>query len=169
MPRLAQFLSHARRLHARRSVWVVGIGTDRSTGDSLGPLVGTALMRHHVPGLKVLGTLEHPVHAANLAAVAEAIRCEPHPPFVVAVDASLGRQEHVGWIAAARGPLRPGLGVQKDLPPIGDVGVSAIVGVGGFLEFLVLQNTRLGLVMAMSEVIASSLAGIFSETYRESV
>ena len=46
---------------------VLCIGTDRVTGDSLGPLVGTFL---HAYGsdryLSIYGTLDFPVHALNL-------------------------------------------------------------------------------------------------------
>ena len=48
-------------------VTVVCVGSDRSTGDALGPLVGTHLSRIAHPRLLVHGTLENPVHAANLA------------------------------------------------------------------------------------------------------
>ena len=48
------------------SVAVVCIGTDRSTGDALGPLVGSYL-RRWAPQLLVYGTLEEPVHATNLS------------------------------------------------------------------------------------------------------
>ncbi|MEW6230356.1 MAG: DUF1256 domain-containing protein, partial [Bacillota bacterium] len=36
--------------------------------------------------------------------------------------------------------------------------VTGIVNVGGYMEYLVLQNTRLCLVMRMAEVIATALA-----------
>ena len=42
------------------------IGTDRSTGDSLGPLIGSRLEAEGIGNVVVIGTLEHPVHAVNL-------------------------------------------------------------------------------------------------------
>src|SRR5690606_29960938 len=54
------------RVPSHKSIVFVCIGTDRSTGDSLGPLVGTHLMKHHYSGLHVFGTLDDPVHAMNL-------------------------------------------------------------------------------------------------------
>ena len=38
------------------------IGTDRSTGDSLGPLIGYKLKEKGMRNARVLGTLEEPVH-----------------------------------------------------------------------------------------------------------
>jgi len=34
-------------------------------------------------------------------------------PYIIAIDASLGRKDHVGLITLGTGPLRPGLGVNK--------------------------------------------------------
>ena len=44
------------------------IGTEPSTGDSLGPLVGTMLEKMAIPSLRIYGTLDEPVHAVNLRA-----------------------------------------------------------------------------------------------------
>lgn len=141
------------------AVTVVCIGTDRSTGDSLGPLVGSRLARLGLPGVRVFGTLDEPVHAANLQQFLSRLREETTPPghVVVAVDACLGRTESVGCVSVRPGPLRPGTGVNKDLPPVGDFHIMGVVNVGGFMEYFVLQNTRLSLVMRLAELIADSL------------
>ena len=49
-----------------RGLLFLCIGTDRSTGDSLGPLIGYKLKERRMRNAKVLGTLEKPVHAMNL-------------------------------------------------------------------------------------------------------
>jgi putative sporulation protein YyaC len=63
----------------------------------------------------------------------------------------------VGWIQLGLGPLKPGAGVNKNLPEVGQVHVTGIVNVAGFMEYFVLQNTRLGVVMKMAEVIADAV------------
>lgn len=142
-----------------QGVTVVCIGTDRSTGDALGPLVGTQLTRQPLLGVRVLGTLDEPVHAANLQQVLTALAVDPGAArrVVIAVDACLGRTESVGYISVRPGALRPGTGVNKELPPVGDLHIMGVVNVGGFMEYFVLQNTRLSLVMRMAEVIARGL------------
>ena len=40
------------------------IGTDRATGDALGPLVGSYLLKNGLEN--VYGTVDEPVHAENL-------------------------------------------------------------------------------------------------------
>ncbi|MHB1611800.1 MAG: spore protease YyaC [Sulfobacillus sp.] len=135
---------------------ILCVGTDRSTGDALGPLVGTELQTK-VPRLKVWGTLDRPVHAANLADV---LRSNPDlsQTRVMAVDASLGKLEDVGTLLIGPGPLHPGSGVNKQLPPLGRYHMTGTVNVGGFMEYFVLQNTRLALVMHMASFIALALA-----------
>ncbi|AGT33866.1 hypothetical protein M493_18315 [Geobacillus genomosp. 3] len=138
-------------------VVIVCIGTDRSTGDSLGPLVGTMLKEKLLTRFHVYGTLEEPIHAVNLEEKVRAIQLIHRDPFMIAVDACLGRLKSVGAITVAKGPVRPGAGVNKQLPPVGDAHITGVVNVSGFMEFFVLQNTRLHLVMNMAKTIASGI------------
>lgn len=139
-----------------RPIVLVCIGTDRSTGDSLGPLVGTRLTDLDA-SLTVYGTLSKPVHATNLEDTLMEIEKYHHNPVIIAIDACLGRSESVGSITLAAGALKPGAGVNKSLPQVGDVHFTGIVNVGGYMEFFVLQNTRLGLVWKMANIIAASI------------
>ncbi len=141
----------------RQSLLVVCVGTDRSIGDALGPLVGSLLLEQGDQPFAVLGTLDQPVHASNLADTIAHIDGTYPRPLVLAVDACLGRTESVGSLTVARGPLRPGAGVNKALPPVGEIHLTGVVNVGGFMEYFVLQNTRLNLVMRMAKVIARGL------------
>jgi putative sporulation protein YyaC len=138
------------------------IGTDRSTGDALGPLVGRALRAQATAGVHVVGCLDDPVHATNLAETLARVEAQLPGALVVAVDACLGRVDTVGTITIGRGPLLPGAGVNKALPSVGTAFVTGTVNVGGFMEYFVLQNTRLSLVLRMAEVIAGGLAQAFA-------
>ncbi|MCR4398430.1 MAG: spore protease YyaC [Firmicutes bacterium] len=141
----------------RRPICVLCIGSDRSTGDSLGPLVGSELKKARLPGVTVLGDLEKPLHAGNLVHELAGAPFTDPSTLKIAVDACLGTHDHVGSVLVGRGSLRPGAGLYKTLPAVGDVFVTGTVNVGGFMEYLVLQSTRLGLVIAMAEVIACGL------------
>ena len=105
----------------RQSLLVVCVGTDRSIGDALGPLVGSLLLEQGDQPFGVLGTLDQPVHASNLTDTLAHIDGTYPRPLVLAVDACLGRTESVGSLTVARGPLRPGAGVNKALPPVGEI------------------------------------------------
>lgn len=131
----------------------VCIGTDRSTGDSLGPLVGTYLKRM---GYKnVFGTLSNPVHAMNLSEKMKEV--ESLNLKVIAIDACLGKVSSLERIDIKNEPLKPGSGVGKDLAKVGDFSISGIVNIGGFMEYFVLQNTRLHLVVRMAEAISQGI------------
>lgn len=152
-----QLTRYFSRVSPSRDILVVCIGTDRSTGDSLGPLVGSRLEQLGFQDTHLFGTLNHPVHAMNLIDNLTKIQQRYQDPFIVAVDACLGQSSSVGHIQVGSGPVKPGAGVNKDLPPVGDIHLTGIVNVGGFMEYFVLQNTRLSIVFQMAEVIADAL------------
>jgi putative sporulation protein YyaC len=142
---------------AHRPVVFACIGTDRSTGDALGPLVGQKLERLGMSANKVIGTLEDPLHAMNMADRLAPILSAPTKPLIVAVDAALGPVASVGCIAVREGGLRPGQGVGKDLPEIGEVSITGTVNVRALgLDAQVLQSTRLFLVQQMADQIGVS-------------
>lgn len=135
----------------------VCIGSDRSTGDSLGPIIGHKLREMRYSNVHVFGNLEHPVHAKNLCETIDIIFEKFQMPFIIAIDASLGRVEHVGHITVGKGALKPGSALNKDLQPIGNMHITGIVNFSGFMDFLTLQNTRLGTVMKIADVISSGI------------
>ena len=134
------------------------IGSDRATGDCLGPIIGHKLQQHHFPSVAIYGTLEKPVHAKNLREVLEEINETYENPFIIAVDASLGKPAHIGYFTLSQGSLKPGAGVGKDLPDVGNIFITGIVNLSGFLEHSLLQTTRLHTVMSLADHIC---AGIF--------
>ena len=150
----------------KRPAVILCIGTDRSTGDALGPLIGTHLSRLNLPQLNVYGTLDEPVHATNLQKNIQSIQQSFVNPFIIAIDACLGRMDSIGCITLADGPLKPGAGVHKQLPEVGEAHITGIVNVGGFMEYMVLQNTRLNLVWRMSENISTLITHSYLEKVR---
>ena len=136
---------------------IVCIGTDRSTGDSLGPLIGTFLKEKGKSPFHIYGTLEDPIHAVNLEEKLQTINNTYDHPFIIGIDACLGKLKSVGMIQIGDGPVKPGAGVKKELPFVGNMHITGIVNVSGFMEFFVLQNTRLHLVLNMAKTIADGI------------
>lgn len=184
---LARLVSEIREEKRKDRVLYLCIGSDRSTGDSLGPLIGHMLTcgEHRylsgryrepdVPGRQkvchgcpdVLGTLRQPVHAVNLGEIIELIEQEYRDAVVVAIDASIGSKEHVGCITLSKGAMKPGLGVSKDLSAVGHISITGIVGSQGRFEPLILQNTRLSVVMELADCICRGIetVGFLSKTF----
>lgn len=141
-------------------VVILCIGTDRATGDCLGPLVGEHLKKS-LPSIAVYGTLAQPVHALNLEETIHTIYRDRKNPFIIAIDASLGVPEHIGYATLSRSPLKPGKGVNKKLPAIGNLSITGIVNVAGFPNSVLLQSTRLHTVMTIADCIGNALSWHF--------
>ena len=149
-------------LKTDQTLILVCIGTDRITGDCLGPLVGHKLSRVVPHPERVYGTLKEPVHAQNLKQVITGIKRSYSNPFLLVVDASLGLEDHIGYITLSDGPLRPGEGVKKRLPAVGEISITGIVNSSSENSGLLLQNTRLHLVEELADYI---FMGIISGLY----
>ena len=164
LARLSESLRRAFRDAFGRPLVIVCVGSDRATGDSFGPLIGTKLRLHwKAINITVYGDLNEPVHAQNLESILADIETRFRNPFILAVDACLGRFNHIGHITLEKGPLRAGAGVGKQLTAFGDYCLMGVVNVSGFLEQVVLQSTRLGLVMQMADLVAEALEASLKE------
>ena len=141
------------------------IGTDRATGDSLGPLVGEFMAPFITGASRLFGTLDKPVHAGNLTQVIEEAGWPAKGRMLIAVDACLGRASSVGNITIGQGSLLPGAGLSKNLPAVGDIYITGVVNARPGLpgtEGATLQSTRLSMVMRMARAISRGiLLGLF--------
>ncbi|NFV14262.1 spore protease YyaC [Clostridium sp. FAM 1755] len=142
---------------SNKEIVIVCIGTDRSTGDSLGPLVGEKLKFLIRGRVNLFGNLENPVHAKNLKETISIINCKYKNPYIIAIDACLGSIQNIGKIIIDSKPIYPGSAVNKDLPAIGDLSISGVVNISGAMEFMVLQNTRLYIVMNLANYISKGI------------
>lgn len=135
------------------------IGTDRATGDCLGPLCGHKLenITYFNSRIKLYGTLNKPVHAKNLTEVIEKIKVNHKNPLVIAIDACLGRTEHIGFIIVKEGGINPGAAFNKGLPKVGDISIAGIVDEAGDLEVKTISNTRLNVVMQLADIISQGI------------
>jgi putative sporulation protein YyaC len=156
---LRDFLSSKIKLITKenRPIVFLCIGTDRSTGDSLGPLVGDKLKFLIRDKVSLYGNLEYPIHAKNLCETIDEINATHTNPYIIAIDACLGTLPNVGKIIVEDKPLSPGAAMNKDLPKVGDLSITGIVNISGALEFMVLQNTRLYTVMLLADIISKGI------------
>ncbi|GMK46472.1 spore protease YyaC [Paenibacillus glycanilyticus] len=149
---LQAFLAHVAERHPDRSrVVFLCIGTDRSTGDSFGPLVGTKLEERGWQ--HVFGTLKQPCDAKRFAEALEQ-SAERENAVIIAVDACLGKPLSVGKYITAEGPLTPGQATGARLPAVGDYSIAGVVNVSSHKPYMTLQTTSLYTVMQMAETVA---------------
>ena len=148
---------------------ILCVGTDRITGDSLGPLTGYKLLplfNKLASPPALYGTLETPVHALNMGDFVSDIYKKYSAPLVVVIDASLGLPRHIGRLTLKQGGIYPGSAVGKKMPAIGDISVTGVVNYYHCPEYSILQNTRLNTVMKMAEVISDGIFQGLTETSR---
>lgn len=151
---LAGFLSGiAAELPDPENIVMLCIGTDRSTGDAFGPLLGSRLERDGWPHVR--GTLREPCDADRLPDVLAGL---PAGKAVIAFDACLGSQANVGRFSVARGPLLPAEAVGKRLPEAGHYSAAAIVAARTAKPYFALMTAPLSLVMDMAECAADAAA-----------
>lgn len=159
---LSEFLRDVQRRGVRtEELLFLCIGTDRSTGDALGPLVGSMLEESGYPA--VIGTLAHPFDASNMR---ERLLAMPQSRKIIAIDACLGQRASLGWYQVSNRPIEPGKSMGKQLPQVGDYSIAAIVNVDEGQKYAILQSTSLFRVMTMAREIADAIRVVFPPAAR---
>lgn len=148
----------------KKEIVFLCIGSDRATGDSLGPILGYKLQNCNLEGIFVYGTLEAPVHAQNLEKTLYKIHRKHPGCLTIAVDASLGEEKHIGYVTLSNHSIQPGMGVQKLLPCTGDISITGIVNCSCDCSAALLQTTRLQIVMKIADFL---LKGILDSNLAE--
>lgn len=141
---------------------ILCIGSDRITGDCLGPICGQRLSAFTGRSGFVYGTLANPVHALNLSETLTHILAHHPSGLILAIDASLGEKKHLGYISTGKGPLIPGAGVKKELPAVGDIFITGIVNQTGVFDRFLLQTTRLSTVVSLADTITGGIVDSFT-------
>ncbi|MFD1137366.1 spore protease YyaC [Paenibacillus urinalis] len=148
---LASFFKQIAAHHSIDKLTFLCIGTDRSTGDALGPLTGSYLVEYGFQ--HVMGTLPNPCDAATLK---QMIRTIPADHVVIAIDACLGSAVDIGDYLCRERSLVPAESVKGDLPAVGHYSIAGIVNVNGPKPYTLLQMTSLHRVMNMARELAEA-------------
>ncbi|SDT16053.1 putative sporulation protein YyaC [Paenibacillaceae bacterium GAS479] len=152
------FEAIAAKYPSRDEVVFLCVGSDRSTGDSLGPLVGSLLTELGFP--RVVGTLEQPCDSEQVSPMLSTLN---EAPCVIAIDACLGRAESTGLYLVRNGPLQPGQAIGQNLPAVGDFSVAAVVNTQGHKPYWIIQTTSLYRVLGMARTIADAAAAVWPD------
>ena len=138
------------------------IGTDRMTGDALGPLVGTKLKekleRFH--NINIYGTLEKNLCCTNIDETISILKNIYINPCIIAIDSALSKKENIGKIVINDESMKIGRGLNKKKIEIGDISIKAIVGYDSKLpthNFYTLQNVSLNEVIKMANIVTNGI------------
>lgn len=110
-----------------RETVVICIGSDRVSGDMLGPLVGSALREEYRLPCPVYGWIGESVNGVNLEEYLAMVSNRHPQSLLIAVDAALGKQEDVGKVRLKKGGIKAGGALERKGGKVGDVGVIGVV------------------------------------------
>lgn len=108
----------------------VGIGTMKCILDSLGPRICSKLQNK----ASVFGTAESPLHALNIPQRVPVLMKENKDKLKIAIDSCICDEDKIGTIFIDSKPVRPGAGMKKELPAVGDYSIK--IGVASTVDAL---------------------------------
>lgn len=142
----------------KRETVVICIGSDRVSGDMLGPLVGSALREEYKLPCPVYGWVGESVNGLNLEQYLDMVRARHKDCLVIAVDAALGKQEDVGKVRLKRGGIKAGGALERKGEKIGDLGVIGVVA--GERPPTEVYAALLAVPFSLVESLAARIAGL---------
>ena len=74
------------------------VGSNKITGDSLGPIVGAKLKQKLGTNIAIIGTTETPVNYENIKEINDNIKIKYLNPCVICVDSAMGKNADIGKI-----------------------------------------------------------------------
>ena len=150
---------YSRRM--KRETVVICIGSDRVSGDMLGPLVGSALREEYRLPCPVYGWVGESVNGVNLEQYLEMVEKKHPESALIAVDAALGKKEDVGRVRLKKGGIKAGGALERKGERIGDVGVIGVVA--GEKPASEVYATLLAVPFSLVESLAARIAGLIYE------
>lgn len=154
-----QLLYLEKKIKKTEKIMFLCIGTDRITGDCLGPLVGSNLKEiyNYNKNISVIGDVYHPIHAENINKAIKEINQENEQKVLVTIDSALAQKQKIGEIHVQNIPLIMGRGLNKrNNVKIGNISIKGVVGQNynsRKYNFFSLQNVPLRRVMKIAEEI----------------
>lgn len=143
------------------------IGTDRMTGDSFGPLVGTKLQerleKYNIFNIHIYGTLKENICYTNLQEVLKKIKAKHQNACIIVIDAALSNEEKIGKIFVQKEKMILGKGLHKKKIEVGDISIKAVVGKNYKLakyNFVSLQNISLNVVIRLADLVAEGITEV---------
>jgi len=137
------------------------IGTEKISGDALGPIVGTMLREKYKLPYPVLGTEENPINGKNVGEYKRLIKERFPNHKVIAIDSAVGEEKDLWTIKIKEGGVRAGGALSPENEYFGEIGILAVVAQKGN----VLQNLMLSpypKVLALAERIALMIVKVFA-------
>lgn len=164
---LSYYLYEQKKGKSNFEIVFLCIGTDRMTGDCLGPLVGTRLEEKLTPynifNITIYGTLKENICYTKIKDTLKYIKKNHQNACIIVIDAALSKEETIGQIVVQKGKILLGKGLHKAKIQVGDISIRVVVGKNYGLStknFSSLQNVSLNRVILLSELVADGICEV---------
>ncbi|NCA66961.1 MAG: spore protease YyaC, partial [Clostridia bacterium] len=137
---------------------IICIGSDKISGDALGPVVGGLLRNKYKLPCPVYGTEQYPVNGVNLPDYRNMLDSFHVSSSVVAVDAAVGEAHEIGRVKIRSGGIKAGGALNSPHKMLGDIGILGVVAEKCDNVLGALLETPFALIEEMAERIALSIA-----------
>lgn len=133
------------------------VGTDRVSGDSIGPIVGSNLIKYieenNIKNINVIGNLKDNFNNANISKL-------NNKDITIVIDSAISNTYDVGDIVIDEKniKIREALDDSKEINS--NINIKCIVGRNfkdSAANFLMLQNVKLGIVLNIAEELSNNL------------
>ncbi len=126
-----QFVDELSKLiNNKENIVFLCIGTKKIVGDSIGPLVGSAL-KHSFKfnnKIKVVGDYENNIYYQNIQESLDFINKKYTNSAIVVIDSALSSEANIGKIFVENKGLKYGEALKKYGNVVGDISIKAVVG-----------------------------------------
>lgn len=164
----ANFLYRLKQYKNSYEIVFLCVGTDRITGDCLGPIVGTKLTKFlknsNLSYIDVYGNLEENLSYQNIEKKLEKINTNA---CIVVIDAALSKKENIGKIFVTSKKTILGKGLNKTKIELGDISIKVVVEKDSKIpnhNFKILQNTSLNKVINLSEIVSDGIINVLQNS-----
>lgn len=110
-----------------QEIVIMCIGSDKVSGDSLGPTVGTLLINNINVNAYVYGKLGKTINSKNINEYVYFIKSRHKEATIIAIDACMGKREEIGSIKMSYNGIAAGLAVGRKAERVGDIGIVGVV------------------------------------------
>lgn len=110
------------------NILILCIGTERLIGDSLGPRIGTNIKQVENENIKIYGTAKNNMDFLNSKNVIEQIYKIYNNPYIITIDAALGKKSSIGEIYLSDGCMKIGTALGKSICFYSNINIKCIVG-----------------------------------------
>lgn len=118
-----------------------------------------------VKEVEIYGNLENNVCANNANKIIKHIKNKYEKPFIIAIDAAVSKRDNIGKIVVENNGMNIGNALDKNINYIGNLSIKGIVSQNvnnPQYNFKLLQNTSLGMVMNMADVVSSGIYNVIN-------